>query len=59
MADATALPLRPAHSPGHTHGGVYRNLNLGSRALSATNDYFRSWALYEYAIAEALAGLNP
>lgn len=29
------------------------------RELAATNDYFRAWALYEYAIAEALSSAKP
>lgn len=29
------------------------------RELAATNDYFRAWALYEYAIAEALSSARP
>lgn len=29
------------------------------RELSATNEYFRAWALYEYAIAEALSSAKP
>jgi len=29
------------------------------RELAASNEYFRAWALYEYAIAEALSSVQP